>query len=199
MVFEKTCIIGYLDGKNNSVWIGADSLGSNGYTKAVNETSKVFRNSTYKNLIIGGTTTFRHLDLLRYSESLFDEIDVYKKPDIDHKYMVTKFIPKVIGLFRDGIVNEADTNKGGNFIVGIKDKLFEVQKDYSVLEPKLGICAVGCGEDVAMGSLLTTYEMDITIPKKIEMALTAAENYCCGVQRPFKIINTMTKEEIVIT
>ena len=34
---------------------------------------------TFTNVLIGGTTTFRHLDLLKYSESLFDEIDWYKK------------------------------------------------------------------------------------------------------------------------
>lgn len=194
-----TCVIGYFDKKTNSVWIGADSLGSNGYTKAVNNTSKVFRNATYENLIIGGTTTFRHLDLLRYADALFDELDVYKKPEIDHKYMVTKFIPKVIALFKDGIIDEPETRRGGNFIVGINDKLYEVQGDYSVLEPQLGVCAVGCGEDVAMGSLLTTYDMDFAIPDKIKMALAAAESSCCGVQRPFRIINTMTKDEIIIT
>lgn len=193
-----TCIVGYLSKKDGSVWIGADSLGSDGYVKAVNSTPKVFRNSTYENLILGGTTTFRHLDLLRYSDTLFDEIDVYTNPVIDHKYMVTKFIPKIITLFKEGVIDQPDTYKGGNFIVGIKDRLFEVQSDYSVLEPQDGFCAVGCGEDVAMGSLLTTKYMDIDIPKKIELALNAAESYCCGVQRPFKIINTMSKEEIII-
>ena len=193
-----TCIIGFTDRKNNVSWIGGDSLGSNGYTKATEMPSKVFRNEVFKDVLIGGTTTFRHLDLLKCSGTLFDEVDWYKKIDIDHKYMVTKFIPKVIELFKNGVVGETETRRGGNFIVATPGRLFEVQQDYSVLEPELGICSVGCGEDVAMGSLITTKDLDISPQEKIIKALEAAEQYCCGVQRPFRILCTDGSDEIVI-
>lgn len=195
-----TCIIGYIDAKESCVWTGCDSLGSNGYTKAVEHQPKIFRNDTLKNVVMGSTSTFRHIDLLKYSTGLFDEIDKYKNTDIDHKYMVTKFIPKVRKLFNDGVYEKETTKNGANFIVGVKDKLFEIQCDYSVLQPELEFCSVGCGEDVAMGSLITTKnDEDISIPEKIEQALFAAETYCCGVQRPFRIINTKNEEEIIIT
>ena len=194
-----TCIIGYIDRKNDCVWMGCDSLGSNGFTKDVESSSKAFHNNTMKNVIMGGTTTFRHLDLLRYSDKLFDEIETYKNPTIDHKYMVTKFIPKVIELFKDGVIHEEDKNKGANFIVGVNNKLFEIQSDYSVLEPMDGMCAVGCGEYTAMGSLYSTKDDEAkTIPERIQIALEAAEHCCCGVQRPFRIINTKNDEEIII-
>lgn len=193
-----TCIIGYLDKKNKCTWIGCDSLGSNGYTKAVESQPKIFRNKVFENVIMGSTSTFRHIDLLKYSKELFDEIDKYKDVEIDHEYMVTKFIPKVYTLFKDGIFDEYDKDKGANFIVGVDDKLFEVQTDYSVLQPELGFCSVGCGESIAMGSLITTKDEDIDIPTKIQKALECAEMYSCGVQRPFRIINTENKEEIVI-
>lgn len=192
-----TCVIGFIDRENNVSWIGADSLGSNGYTKATEMSSKVFRNETFKDVLIGGTTTFRHLDLLKYSGTLFDEIDLYKKTDINHKYMVTKFIPKVIELFKGGVVGEAETKRGGNFIVATSGRLFEVQQDFSVLEPELGICSVGSGEDVAMGSLITTKDLDMSLQEKIIKALEAAEQYCCGVQRPFHILST-DGDDIVI-
>lgn len=193
-----TCIIGFTDPNKGVSWIGADSLGSNGYTKETEMPSKVFRNETFKNVLMGGTTTFRHLDLLKYSTNLFDEIDLYKKTDIDHKFMVTKFIPRVITLFKDGVVSETETQRGGNFIVATPGRLFEVQQDYSVLEPELGMCAVGCGEDVAMGSLITTKDLDMSPQDKIIKALEAAEQYCCGVQRPFRILCTDGSDEIVI-
>lgn len=193
-----TCIVGFTDKKNGASWIGGDSLGSNGYTKATEMSAKVFRNDTFKNVLFGGTTTFRHLDLLRYSENLFDEIDWYKKTEIDHKYMVTKFIPRIIDLFKGGVVGEAETNRGSNFIVATPGKLFEIQSDYSVLEPELGICSVGCGESAAMGSLLTTKDMEMSPVEKITKALEAAETYCCGVQRPFRILCTDSDEEIII-
>ena len=193
-----TCIIGFTDKENKVSWIGADSLGSNGYTKKVETPSKVFRNDTFKNVLIGGTTSFRHLDLLKYSNNLFDEIDLYKNTEINHKFMVTKFIPKVVSLFKEGIITEEETDKGGNFIVATPGKVFEVQNDYSVLEPELGMCVVGCGEEVAMGSLLTTKDLNLSPQEKIIKALEAAEQYCCGVQRPFRILCTDGRDEIII-
>jgi hypothetical protein len=192
-----TCIIGFTDRERGVSWIGGDSLGSDGYTKASELSAKVFRNELFKNVLIGGTTTFRHLDLLRYSEELFDEVDFYKKSVIDHKFMVTKFIPKVVKLFREGIISEPETERGGSFVVATPGKVFKVQEDYSVLEPELGICAVGCGQDVAMGSLVTTMEMDMKPEEKIVVALKAAEQVCCGVQRPFRILCTDGREDIV--
>lgn len=193
-----TCVIGLIDREKGISWIGADSLCSNGYTKETQMSSKVFRSEVFQNVLIGGTTTFRHLDLLKYATNLFDEIDLYKKTDIDHKFMVTKFIPKVITLFKDGVMSEPESNRGGNFIVVTPGRLFEVQNDYSVLEPELGMCAVGCGKDVAMGSLITTNGLDMSPQDRIVRALKAAESYCCGVQRPFHILSTDGGKEILI-
>ena len=72
-------------GKNDCVYIGADSLGSNGYTKSVQSQPKVFRNDTFKDVVMGSTSTFRHIDLLKYSETLFPELDYYKKTEIDRQ------------------------------------------------------------------------------------------------------------------
>lgn len=86
-----TCVIGFTDREKGISWIGADSLGSNGYTKETQMPSKVFRNETFQNVLMGGTTTFRHLDLLKYATNLFDEIDLYKKTNIDH--VVSTYYP----------------------------------------------------------------------------------------------------------
>src|SRR5699024_6648541 len=170
-----TCIIGFTDRESSVSWIGCDSLDSNNYTKSIESPAKAFRNEQIRNVLMGGTTSFRHLDLLKYAEDLFDGIDVYRKPIIDHKYMVTKFVPKVINLFKSGVVGESETERVGNFIVAVPGRVFEVQEDYSVLEPELGFCAVGCGEAVAMGSLVTTKDMYINPVNRIVLALKAAE------------------------
>lgn len=188
-----TCIIGFADPTNQISWIGGDSLGSNGYTKSINTASKVFKCASYPNVLMGGTGSFRHLDLLKYSENLFSKIDYYEHIRIDHKYMVTNFIPKVIELFKNGVVNENEKDRGSNFIVALPGKVFEVQSDYSVLEP-IQFCSVGSGEEVAMGSLLTTKDYDWSIKDKIFRALKCAEQYSCGVQGPFHIINTLGEE-----
>jgi ATP-dependent protease HslVU (ClpYQ) peptidase subunit len=194
-----TCIIGMLDKENDCAWIGGDSLGSNWANKSVYLQPKVFRNSIFKNVIMGSTTTFRHIDLLKYSENLFPEVDFYKKVELDHKYMVTKFIPNLITLFDNGIKSEVDRNKGASFIVCAGNRVFEIQGDYSVLEPAFGFCSVGCGQDFALGSLYSTRALDITPKERIALALEAAEQCGCGVQRPFTILNTKDEEVITIT
>lgn len=192
-----TCIIGFVDKQNDCVWMGADSLGSNGYTKSINTQHKVFHHDVFKNIVMGSTTSFRHIDLLKYSEHLFPELDFYKEKEINHKYMVKTFIPNLITLFQGNIYSESDTNKGANFLLGAKNQLFEIQSDYSVLAPERGFAAVGCGKDVAMGSLITTtrYFSDNVNPvDHILFALRAASDYCCGVSGPFVIVNTMNDE-----
>lgn len=119
-----TCIIGFVDKKNDCVWMGADSLGSNGYTKSVNTQPKVFHHDVFKNVVMGSTTTFRHIDLLKYSENLFPEVDFYKDKEIDHRYIVKTFIPNLIALFQGNIPSESETNRGANFLLGAKNKLF---------------------------------------------------------------------------
>ena len=198
-----TCIVGFTDKKNNTTWIGADSLGSNGYTQDVESNPKVFRNTTLKNVVMGSTSTFRHIDLLKYSKTLFPEIDKYKIPSgetkVNHEYMVTTFIPNIINLFENGIKEKSD--KGGNFLVGIDGKLYEIQNDYSVLEPLTGYSAVGCGEVTAKGSLYATtkYMKDFTPEQHILTALEAAEKNCCGVQRPFVILNTKNEDIVIVS
>ena len=195
-----TCIIGFVDKKNDCVWMGADSLGSNGYTKSVNTQPKVFHHDVFKNVIMGSTTTFRHIDLLKYSENLFPEVDFYKDKEIDHRYIVKTFIPNLIALFQGNIPSESETNRGANFLLGAKNKLFEIQNDYSVLVPDRDFASVGCGRDVAIGSLISTtqyFKDDLNPADHILYALRAASDYCCGVQGPFVIINTMNDEVLM--
>lgn len=195
-----TCIIGFIDKKEKCTWIGCDSLGSNGYTKAVESQAKAFHHNVFKNIVMGSTSTFRHIDLLKYSDTLFPEIDWYKGTDIDHQYMVKTFIPNLITLFQNNIPSEKEDARGGNFILGANDKLFEIQSDYSVLQPSEGYTVVGCGAYAALGSLYATtrYKEDFSPERHIKTALEAAEHDCCGVQRPFRIINTKDEKEIII-
>ena len=111
--------------------------------------------------------------------------------------MVKTFIPNLITLFQNGIYSEDPKEKGANFLLGVNEKLFEIQGDYSVLQPSLGFSAVGCGEVAAMGSLMTTtmHFKDINPIDHIKYALESAEQNCCGVQRPFRIINTKDEKE----
>jgi hypothetical protein len=48
-----TCVVGYFDKKEDCVYLGADSLGSNGWTKTVYKQKKVFHSKDSNNFIIG--------------------------------------------------------------------------------------------------------------------------------------------------
>ena len=195
-----TCIVGFTDKKTNTTWIGADSLGSNGYTHTIQDGHKVFHNSTLNNVIMGACGSFRVIDLLEFSNDLFPEIDAYTHPDINRKYMVNTFIPNVMRVLQMQNISEKDTERGGSFLVGVDGKLFEIQQDYSVLEPKDGYAAIGSGEVAARGSLYaTTHNCKKFTPEQhIISALEAAEKICIGVQRPFIILNTSTNEIKII-
>jgi len=56
---------------------------------------------------------------------------------------------------------------------------------------KAGYCAVGCGEDLALGSLHTTEGLNWTPADRIKRALEAAEKFSSMVQRPFHVLNTL--------
>lgn len=195
-----TCIVGYIDKKNDTVWMGSDSMGSNGYTHELFSVPKVFRQDVFKNVIMGVCGSYRSMDLLRYSESLFPELDWYKKKDeIDHKYMVKTFIPNVIKLLQENQPDENETSRGCNFLVGVKNQLFEIQNDYSVLTPIHNFASVGSGEVAAIGSLITTNRLygDKMKPENhILHALRAATEYCMGVGAPYHLINTKEEDKI---
>lgn len=193
-----TCVIGYLDKINSTVYLGGDSLGSNGYSKMLYTQRKVFHSKDTKNLIIGLSGSF-NFQALEY-EKLLDEAKLLKD-EIDREYLITKFIPNLKEIVNKYNANSSKDNLNsmeGSLLFGYKDKLFTIQCDYSLLESTDGFDAIGSGGEVAMGSLLTSCDIDIPIIDKITKALEAAEKHAVGVQRPFYIINTTTDEVVVV-
>ena len=184
-----TCIVGFTE--NNVTWIGGDSFGSNGCSGQVYKNKKVFKLNNSNNIIVGYTTSFRMGQLLQYSEGLFDELSILKDA-IDEKYMVNNFIPALKQRLKDGGFNKEKDGEdsGGNFLIAVKNKLFEVQCDYSVLEPFHNFSCVGSGETYAEASLFTLRNENLTPVEKITKALESAEHFSTGVKRPFYIINT---------
>lgn len=78
-----TCIVGFEN--NGKVTIAGDSCASNGHTGGPLNYQKVFKNGDF---IIGGTTSFRLLDILRYTFKPPEQ----KASESDDVYMRTSFI-----------------------------------------------------------------------------------------------------------
>lgn len=171
-----TCIVGLVE--NDTVYIGGDSAGVSGYFLNVRADRKVFRNGDF---VMGFTSSFRMGQLLQHT---FTPPKRHPDTPVD-KYMVTSFIDAVRDCLKTGGYasrqNEVET--GGIFLAGYAGRLFRIDCDYQVGEAVDGFDAVGCGEEIALGSLCTSVGMKPQ--KRLQLALEAAERYSAGVRAPF--------------
>lgn len=190
-----TCVVGFVE--NGVTYIGADSLGSNSYSKVIRTDKKVFKLKDTPKAILGFTSSFRMGQILMYSKGLLDEVDILND-SINHEILVNKFIPNIINVLEKGGYSKISDNekKGGIFLFGYKDKLFKIESDYQVGISKDNYDACGCGEDFALGSLKTTEDMKLSPVERIHKALQAASKFSVGVGAPFYIINTLNDDVI---
>ena len=88
---------------------------------------------------------------------------------------------------------------GGDFLVGVGDKLYEISDDYQVGQYINNYMCVGCGADHAMGALhaveklspsITRQALTPTPEDKVTMALEAASAFSGWVCEPYHIIST---------
>lgn len=140
-----TCIVGVVDG--GKVVIAADSLGSNNSCKVERKDSKLFKNGEF---IVGCTGSFRMIQVLQYSVS-FPKI--YDKDLME--YMCTDFVDTVRSVFKEkGYTPSSDDgDTGGDFLVGIRGRLFHIQSDFQVEETCNDFNACGSGVYYALGAL----------------------------------------------
>jgi hypothetical protein len=176
-----TCIVGLVeDGK---VYLGGDSAGVAGWALTVRADSKVFANGPY---IMGFTSSFRMGQLLRYA------FDPPTPPDSDlDRFMATTFIDAVRKCLQMGgfAKKDSEVETGGNFLVGVSGRLFEIHTDYQVGEAVDGFSAAGCGEEIALGSLHATSYVGMAPHARVTLALQAAERFSAGVRGPFAYVD----------
>ena len=189
-----TCIVGLVD--NGVTYIGADSLGSNGHSKMVRKDRKIFKMRDTDKAVLGYTTSFRMGQLLMYANGLIEKNEFI---EVNHRYLVTTFIPKVIDLFdsNDYGGSKNDGKYGGTFLLGYKDKLYKICDDYQVAESLLQYDACGCGEEFALGSLHSTANLQMSPQERVLQALRASSEFSTGVQAPYYIMNTANDEVLV--
>lgn len=177
-----TIVVGLVH--NGNIYMGCDSAGVGGLDLRTRKDSKIFINDEF---IIGFTTSFRMGQLLQHS---------FVPPEIDssygntlHRYMVNKFIPEVRKCLKDGGYNRRkdDEDIGGEFLVGVRGRLFHIHNDYQVGEIADEYDAVGCGENYALGSLYSDLHKNDPL-RRIKEALKCAEYYSAGVRGPFNYL-----------
>ena len=160
------------------VWMGADSAGVAGYYLSVRRDPKIHKVGEF---MFGSTSSFRMGQLLGYK---FSPPKHHAEWDIE-RYMATVFIDALRDTLKAG--GYASTHNGtesaGTFLVGYKGRIFRICDDYQVGENLEPFDAVGCGADLALGSLYSTRGKQPS--DRLVDALGAAEAFSAGVRRPF--------------
>ncbi len=180
-----TCVVGVIDA--GRVYMGADSAGVAGDTMTIRADKKVFVNGPF---IMGFTSSFRMGQLLRYAFTP----PPHDPPDMDpYRYMVTTFVDAVRACFKAGgyVRRDHEQESGGNFLVGYRNRLFEINSDFQVGEAVDGYNAVGSGERAALGALFATQGQDPV--RRVAIALRAAEHVSASVRGPFTIVSLETR------
>ena len=176
-----TCIVALRDG--DAVVMGADSAGVGGMCIRVRRDPKIYRVGA---MLIGFTTSFRMGQLLGYSMTLPDHHE-----DVSvERYMATAFVDAVRACLKAGgfASKSNETEAGGQFLVAYRKRIFEIASDYQIEEDECGYASVGCGFDLATGSLHSTAALKVADPRqRVRMALEAAATFSVGVRGPFLI------------
>jgi len=181
-----TCIVALID--KNKVYMGADSLGSNSsMQRTVRKDEKVFIKDE---MLFGFTGSFRMGQIIRYS------LDIPPRQEglTDMEYLVKHFITALIDCYEDaGFLQKPEGEEvvGGQFLLGYRGNLYDIQEDFQVGIPSLDYEACGCGEDLARGAMFALQLTDkkLTPEKKITIALDAATEHSAGVGKPYNILS----------
>ena len=180
-----TCIVGLET--ENGVYIGGDSASVAGSSLQKTKLRKVFNTGEF---LIGYTSSFRMGQLLQY------QLSVEKQKDIDDlKYLVTKFIPTIRTLLKDGGYTQISENReeAGFFLLGYKGKLYEVDCDFQVNCFIDGIASVGAGAKFIKGALVAYLNEAVEERESILSALEDTSEYNAYVEEPF-IVEFQKKE-----
>jgi ATP-dependent protease HslVU (ClpYQ), peptidase subunit len=188
-----TCIVGLAD--RGTVWIGRDSAGtSDSGIQTIHTDRKVFLlnppdqpeyNEKKPTIAMGGTTSYRFLDLLQYKL----EVPLYDPTMPPKKYLVTAFVDAIRACLKSSGYDKKDEGEeqGGVCILGWQGKLYHIFDDYQVGEPIIGYHAVGGGASIALGAMFATQNQDLSPENRIQIALQAAAMICSSVRPPFII------------
>jgi len=180
-----TCIVAYKD--KGRVYLGCDSISSNGFTKSIMREPKVFKKGK---MLIGYTTSFRMGQIIQHDLN----VPKHSKGVSIERYIVTRFIPALRKCLGEGGYNKKENEResGGTFIVIYKNRIFKIQDEYSVLETTEQFDACGSGEYAALAALKTMAEitnLDLNGKQKVEKALEVTESQVVTVSGPFTILD----------
>lgn len=132
----------------DAVYIGADSMESDGFVRIISKIPKIFR---LGKIIIAGTGSSRVLQLI---SSL--TIEQVRNGQDERLYLNNTLVPEIMRILSEaGSMTRGDQEHlmDAYFLIGIRGRLFILDCDFHLIEPADNIAAIGSGEQVSYGAL----------------------------------------------
>lgn len=171
-----TCIVGIEH--EGRVWIGGDIQGTSDNYKMVHTQPKVFKKS---GVVFGYTGSYRYGQLIEHS------LDDFVVPDDDkliYEWLVKFVVEGIVTIIGDYEVEP------GSCLLGVKDQLWCLQQDYSVLRSTDGYCSEGAGQEYAAGAMKALLDGENDPKKVIRKTMEITHHFCPSVGKKATIINT---------
>ncbi len=187
-----TAIVAVRDESRGLIYLGADSLASNGMQSSRISDPKIFQKGEF---LIAYAGSFRSGQVLAYR---FQPPPMPKSERRLFPYMVNEFADALRdSLGKAGRIRKEMEQENAwplEFLVAIRGHIYAVQEDFSVLEPSDNYAAAGSGENFCIGSLHSTKYLKMHPEKRVRLALEAAAHHDPNVGAPFVIKKAKIKK-----
>lgn len=188
-----TCVVGIIDKENNKIYIGSDTICSDGNLKWDRKDSKIFKKGPF---IFGFTGSYRMGQVIKYHSKIDNLWSIFEpeSDDKEHEFLVTMYIPHLRSILMEhGVLSkdEDGTDSSHTFLIGFNNRLFSIESDFQVAESADNYNSIGSGVEIALGSLYTSTMMsDVSIRDRIQIAIEAAMTFVPTVGGEIDIIST---------
>ncbi len=179
-----TVALAYVDPESKHAYIAADSCASNSIDRSIVKNCKVFNPVGRRDVLIGCAGTFRLPNLLQYVPGIFPAEDELATDDINLSYLINEFTPVVQSLTDDFGDDDA-----WELLIAVKDHIYRMQMDLSIIEPADNVDSIGIGGSVALGAMKVLNELAPYMPveQRLKHALQVACSSIQGCAPPFTV------------
>jgi len=180
-----TCIVGVEH--EGVVYMGADSITLNGWAKDIIAGTKLFKKA---GMLFGCAGNPRMAQILRYQTDFAPR----KQGQSDEEYLICEVIEKARLAFKECGYTETENGRelGANFLLGYNGHLYSVENGFQLCRSARKMCAMGAGEEFAMGALYATLRQfegwtEVAITEALKHSMETAAELSAAVSQPFVV------------
>ena len=207
-----TCVIGIQE--KEGCYIAADSATADEHFSDVTLAPKLFTPAHATDFIIGGTDSWRMLQVLQFGLICGDLIKAPVEAGIanlmpyqiarerfdcrtEFEYIARFFVEAIRKLFKDaGYATVKDgVDTGGTFLVAFRGCLYLIQKDFQVSQYKSDLYACGSGFYYALGAMQMARHIYMERKTLLTKTLEATSAYQPAYVRPPYIVRFQARPE----